>query len=207
MACVVGNIDLASLEIFSIAGTAAEPRPPRGCTRPVQLHDRVKNLGSYRHLAFIRRANSCCPLKAGSAAPTPTASPPSSEDESASEMASRRDTPYWCARDYRGDPLPLFPSDPRLYPSEGRLVTATDRALVTKVGIHEATPRSRGGPPAATWRVAPVFCEDLVLDRAEEYPRVARAQDIGHTTIIAFALVLDPRRRLESWLGDCEGGP
>jgi DNA-binding transcriptional LysR family regulator len=89
------------------------------------------------------------------------------------------------------------------YPDVGiELVTGTTGALIAKVVNHEVEAAFVAEPFTATGlETEPVFSERLVLIAPKGFPTIHRPQDIGHTTLIAFATGCSYRRRLEAWLG------
>jgi DNA-binding transcriptional LysR family regulator len=89
------------------------------------------------------------------------------------------------------------------YPDVGiELVTGTTGALIAKVVNHEVEAAFVAEPFSATdLETEPVFSERLVLIAPKGFPTINRPQDIGHTTLIAFATGCSYRRRLEAWLG------
>jgi len=82
------------------------------------------------------------------------------------------------------------------------LMTGTTGALVAKVMSHEVEAAFVAEPFTANdLETQPAFTEELVLITPKRFLKVNSPNDIGHTTLIAFATGCSYRRRLEAWLG------
>ncbi len=82
------------------------------------------------------------------------------------------------------------------------LVTGTTGALLTRLARHDIEAAFVSEPfTAPGMHARPVFDEELILIGPRSGPPIARATELGRTTLIAFAQGCSYRRRLEDWLG------
>ncbi len=216
MACVVGNIDLASLEIFKAVAEHGGVTKAAARLQRVQSNvtTRVKQLEERLGLKLFSRQKRKLVLSPEGRLLL-TYADRLLRLSSEAESALRNGTPAGILRIGALESTaatrlpPVLSRYHRLYPEvRVELVTATTGALVTKVVHHEVDAAFIAEPfTASDLEVAPVFCEDLVLIAPKSLPRVRTPKDIGHTTLIAFAAGCSYRRRLESWLGAAKVAP
>ena len=82
------------------------------------------------------------------------------------------------------------------------LMTGTTGALINRVMNFELEAAFVSEPfTAPELEALPVFREELVLITPREIQEVRTAQDLGRSTMIAFAHGCSYRKRLEDWLG------
>jgi DNA-binding transcriptional LysR family regulator len=88
------------------------------------------------------------------------------------------------------------------------LVTGTSGALIARVRRDELDAAFVAEPFTADGlSTQPAFRERLVLIAPKSLPKIARARDIGHRTIIAFGAGCSYRRCLEDWLAQAKVVP
>ena len=206
----MGNIDLATLEIFKAvveeggitkAATRLNRVPSNVTTRVKQLEERLgtklfrrgnrrlvlstegKRLLGYADRLLLLSREAEAALRSG---------PPAGAFQlGALESTAATRLPPILSRYHRRYP------EVRL-----ELVTGTTAALIRKVMDHEieaafvAEPFITDGLDSE-----PVFLEELVLITPPSLKRIRAPKDIGHTTLIAFTTGCSYRRRLEAWLG------
>jgi DNA-binding transcriptional LysR family regulator len=88
------------------------------------------------------------------------------------------------------------------------LVTGTTGALIARVLRDELDAAFVAEPfTAQGLETQPAFRERLVLIAPKSVPRITRARDVGHRTIIAFGAGCSYRRCLEEWLARANVAP
>jgi DNA-binding transcriptional LysR family regulator len=210
------NIDLASLEIFKavadhggITRAAASLHRVQSnvTTRVKQLEERLgtklfvrqrrKLILSPEGRSLLAYADRLLELSAEAESALRNGTPAGTLQIGALESTAATRLPPVLSRYHRAFPAVRI-----------ELVIGTTGALVTKV-VHGEVEAAFVAEPFTTadLEAQHVFSEDLVLITPTSLPRVRTPQDIGHTTLIAFAAGCSYRRRLESWLGHSHVSP
>lgn len=203
-------LDLESLEIFrSVVQQGGVVRAAQVLHRvPSNVTTRLKQLEDRLGVALFRRQGRSLVLSAeGQGLLAHAERLLRLADEAESELragAARGPFRLGSLESTAGSRLPAVLSRyHRLHPAVViELSTGTTGALLQKVLDFRLEAAFVSEPfTAPGLHAQPVFEEELVLVTAKDHPPVARASDLGRSTLLAFAQGCSYRKRLEDWFG------